>query len=371
MRIGVVVHGPEIVDSGYAYKIINFLKRYGIVKARLGGTMGRTAVIDANLEKIIDISKKLLPSQSIDLFTKEKMDIIILINSGKSRITGHAFGYKVFKHSKNNPRLIQIERPGENDGTVIPWWNPGRAFAKELSVKLELNLEEPENIKRKLYNKTSYRVSGNREYRQIAGVSPEENIFVNGIVIGRSTSSKVTIIAENGIIIDIEGAELKPHGVEKLGKINLSQAILKTGLLRKSRVKPRIITSNSKNTSNKKIAYLNHAAEDIYSLKEADMVVTVGDDTTLVAADILYRFNIPIIGITDGDIDRVVTHGLKAMGSLIIEVEPGRDDIIGDKIFNELFKGKETIEIEDVESFKQDIIEIINGATNYYHLKYN
>ena len=49
MKIGVVVHGPEIVDSGHAQKFLEFLKDYGTVRARLGGTMGRTAVIDAHL----------------------------------------------------------------------------------------------------------------------------------------------------------------------------------------------------------------------------------------------------------------------------------------------------------------------------------
>ena len=36
MRIGVVVHGPNIIDSGYALKLIELLKDYGEVKARLG-----------------------------------------------------------------------------------------------------------------------------------------------------------------------------------------------------------------------------------------------------------------------------------------------------------------------------------------------
>lgn len=65
MRIGVVIHGPEIIDSGYALKIINLLKKFGEVKAKLGGTMGRVAVIDNNLQDIIDISEKLMPSQSL------------------------------------------------------------------------------------------------------------------------------------------------------------------------------------------------------------------------------------------------------------------------------------------------------------------
>ncbi len=120
IKIGVVVHGPQIVDTGFAKKILGLLENYGNVTARLGGTMGRTAVIDAEMEKVIDINQKLLPSQSIDKIS-ENSDVVILINYGKSNITGHAFGYKVFKRCKGVPELIQIERPGEPDGTVIPW----------------------------------------------------------------------------------------------------------------------------------------------------------------------------------------------------------------------------------------------------------
>ena len=98
MRIGVVVHGPNIIDSGYALKLIELLKDYGEVKARLGGTMGRTAVIDASLENVIDISKKLVPSDSLKIFHDENVDVIFLLNYGKSDVTGQVFGYKVYNH---------------------------------------------------------------------------------------------------------------------------------------------------------------------------------------------------------------------------------------------------------------------------------
>ncbi len=52
IKIGVVVHGPQIVDTGFAEKILGLLENYGDVKALLGGTMGRTAVIDARLEEV-------------------------------------------------------------------------------------------------------------------------------------------------------------------------------------------------------------------------------------------------------------------------------------------------------------------------------
>ena len=139
MEIGVVVHGPGIVDSGWAKKIIDILSNFGNVHCRLGGTMGRTAVIDAGLEDVIDISLKLLPSQSLELFNREHADVIFLLNYGKSPETGRVFGYKVFTHyfkqlsnedflATNHKSLyessipvIQIERPGEEDGAIISW----------------------------------------------------------------------------------------------------------------------------------------------------------------------------------------------------------------------------------------------------------
>ena len=132
MKIGIVVHGPNIIDSGYALKIINILNDFGEVHCRLGGTMGRTAVIDASLENLIDISAKRLPSESVKLFLNEGVDIIVLLNYGKSSVTGHTFGYKVFKNSFFKDLIaakincdcvdfIQIERPGEFDGSIIRW----------------------------------------------------------------------------------------------------------------------------------------------------------------------------------------------------------------------------------------------------------
>lgn len=64
-RIGAVVHGPEIIDSGCALQLINYLEKLGSVTAVLGGTMGRVAVIDAGLEDAVFISPRRKPSQSI------------------------------------------------------------------------------------------------------------------------------------------------------------------------------------------------------------------------------------------------------------------------------------------------------------------
>lgn len=372
MEIGVVVHGPNIIDSGYAKTIIEWLNRYANVSARLGGTMGRTAVIDSSLENVIDISKKLVPSESLKLFNDENKDIIFLLNYGKSHVTGQVFGYKVVNHylskveNKNIP-LIQIERPGEEDGSVIVWNGDGDDIADEIASEFNLNRVTPEEI---YENHFKGAFDDNRTHRLVHGVSPNENIMVNSVVIGKSTSDKVVLIAEDGYIVDIVGGVLKPHGVEKLSKIDLESAIIKTGLLRKSDINPRILKKESNNSSFK-VAFVDHAGEDIYKYNDADLVVTIGDDTTLISSDILYRFEIPIIGITDGDLDKVVEHGFKTPGSIIFEVESGFDDIVGGKIFDEIFNNAPVLEFDNPEDFniRNAIIEILYNMNCKYKLK--
>ena len=373
MKIGVVVHGPNIIDSGWALKLINLLSDYGDVVARSGGTMGRTAVIDESLEDIIDISKKLVPSESLKLFNNLNVDIIFLINYGKSSVTGQVFGYKVYNHylskiANNTIPLIQIERPGEDDGSIISWNGDNTDLISQLSQKLDLNIVTPEEIYNNHFKQD--KIANNKTQRIVHGVSPNENIMVNSVVIGKSSLDKVTLIAKDGYITEIIGGVIKQHGVEKLGQVDLESAIIKTGLLRKSKVKPRVL-ENVKSKDTFKIAFLDHAGEDVYQFMDADLVVTVGDDTTLIASDILYRFNIPIIGITDGDLDKVVENGFKAKNSIIFELESGIDDIVGKKIFDLIFKNKKILirprNSKNIDEIQEEIIKI----TNLLNCKYN
>ena len=448
MEIGIVVHGPGIVDSGWAKRIIDILSNFGNVRCRLGGTMGRTAVIDAGLEDVIDISLKLLPSQSLELFNREHVDVIFLLNYGKSPETGRVFGYKVFNHyfkqisnedflATNHKPLyessipvIQIERPGEEDGSIISWnvvLNEQLAKSrkskrarlglgkKNMVESLSFNFEElfgglkaaldlteitPEEvvsmylsntqesedereIERILESYEDFKTS-NYTYRKIHGVSPDENIFINGIVVGYSNADSIVLVARDGMIVDIINGTVKYHGIEKLGPVDLERVIVKTGLLRKADdVSPRILDHNdiyvkdterniysgeiSEDEHSFKVAYVDHAAYDIYKFKDFDLVVTIGDDTSLVASDILYRLNIPIIGITDGDLDKVVENGFVNERSTFIEVSSGFDDIVGHYINDELFLSKDTLEVpfddedESVEEFKSVMFNVFKS----------
>ena len=55
---------------------------------------------------------------------------------------------------------------------------------------------------------------------------------------------------------------------------------------------------------------------------------------------------------------------------MVVELESGWDDIIGEKIFRELFKGNETIEIVNMENFKSKILQIIKKNTPHYQVTY-
>ena len=369
MRIGIVVHGPNIIDSGYALRLIELLRGYGEVTARLGGTMGRTAVIDAGLEDVIDITRKLVPSDSLKIFHDDNVDLIFLLNYGKSDVTGQVFGYKVYNHYidkivDNDIPVIQIERPGEDDGSVIGW-NNDLEIVKELSRKLDLAIVTP----REVYDNHIRQDNAGINQRIVHGVSPGENIMVNSVVIGRTNSDKLTLIAEDGHIVDIIGGELKEHGLEKLGKVDLDSAIIKTGLLRHAKVTPRVISTDKPNDF--KVTFLDHAGEDVYQFRDSSLVVTVGDDTTLISSDILYRFDIPIIGITDGDLDKVVEDGFKAKNSYIFEVESGFDDIVGQDIKRIIFGGKrESYDYRDIDEVKDRIEEIIKDITPEYKINF-
>ncbi|WP_406536327.1 DUF2117 domain-containing protein [Methanobrevibacter sp.] len=369
MRIGIVVHGPNIIDSGYALKLIELLKDYGEVKARLGGTMGRTAVIDASLENVIDITKKLVPSDSLKIFHDENADAIFLLNYGKSDVTGQVFGYKVYNHyvekiDDNNIPVIQIERPGEEDRSIIAW-NNDLDIVEELSQRLGLEIVTPQEV----YDNHIKQDNPDFNQRIVHGVSSGENIMVNSVVIGKTNSDKLTLIAKDNHIVDIIGGELKEHGLEKLGEVDLDSAIIKTGLLRKAKVTPRVISSDKPNEF--KITFLDHAGEDVYRFRDSSVVITVGDDTTLISSDILYRFDIPIIGITDGDLDKVVEDGFKVKDSIIFEVESGFDDIVGKDIKKKIFNDEqESYDYQNIDEVRDKIVEIINNINCKYKISY-
>jgi hypothetical protein len=341
-RIGVVVHGPEIIDSGGAVQLIDQLKRMGRVNAVLGGTMGRVAVIDADLEGIISINTRRRPSISIRDMAEDS-DIVIILNQAKSRETGLVFGTMVAKLAGIDKPLIQIDCGGRfvADLTLSHFSSDsedineeGLAVAARLAADLGLDLLRPRPRDRTL-------IQGDTVRRILTGVIPGELISVNGTVIGRAIGAEVEIKAKGGKIIDLKGAEPKMHGLEKLHRVDLEKAIIRSGSIRRSTVRPRIGENRGEGA-----AFIDHCAEDAFEAAQgAAVALTVGDDTTAIAGDILARLGIAVVGIVDGDIDRLAQSLTILPGSIIIQVEPGYDDIVGGRARKEIFQGMDRISI--------------------------
>ncbi|WP_410509142.1 DUF2117 domain-containing protein [Methanosarcina hadiensis] len=382
MKISLVIHGPEVIDSGEAKIILEKLSCLGEVKAELGGTMGKAAVLDAGLEKTIDITRHLKPSVCIEEFF-ETSDLVCLLNRGKTLETGMIFGSKVASRIKEPEKkpLIQIESPGNSFGRLIPLNKKAASCVEKLSRKLGVPAENPIPFHNPVFIETCPKTGKTRITREISGVLPGENIFVNGIVIGKALSPEIRIISENGFITAIEGGEIKDHGLEKIhnyekrGPVDLTKAWIKSGDIRRSislfpdarkqsdsAQKPdfsyRNRAGNGSITSGK-VVLIDHDAEKSFELAAgAELVVTVGDDTTAIAGDILFRFGIPIIGITDGDCDNVICETKTSPGSIILRLSQGSDDIVGRKTKQELLKGQNSAVFKNLPAFKENVLKL-------------
>jgi hypothetical protein len=357
MRIGIILHGPEIVDIGSAERIINIFRREHDVIAKLGGTMGRTAVIDAGLEGIIDISLGLTPSETINTL-KGHIDLAVLLNHGKTLETGRYFGRIVA--SKLDPSLpfVHIERP-DSDGRIIYYRADAqkcavyvrevlRNHSEQYDLPIEPGSSQPMNV----------RTEGGKHIRRISGAFAGENIRLDGIVIGEVTHPELEIVCRDGCVIELRGGKIKPHGLEKLRnrKIDLTRAKVKTGTIRRTTKKPRI---KEMVPGGSRLAIIDHCAESTFELiRDAHLVVTVGDDTTAIAADILTRLGIPIIGITDGDLDRILENTVIPEGSAVIRVREGFDDIIGREVRERIMEGRQNIQIQKREYILSRILAL-------------
>jgi len=346
MRIGVVVHGAEAIDSGFALRAIRVLERFGDVSVSLGGTMGRVAVIDHSHEDLIDITRRERPSTALQRLIDDKYDLVVLVNHGKTLESGIRFAELII------PRLNRKETPLlviEGAGAI---GSIGRCDLLEgLASSLHLPVYH-------LKPRVAIEEAGDCVVRQIEGVRPGELIQINGIIIGRAVGEEVIITAENREITRVDGCEIKPHGLEKLGETDLRRAIIRTGTPRRSPTRLRQIHGEKRGIA----VLIDHDAESSLEIaKDATLAVTVGDDTTALAADILYRLDVPIIGITDGDRDGLIDKRERAAGSLILRVSPGTDDQMGERVRSEIFRGSGEIECSSPNELKRKIIQLLKN----------
>jgi len=336
MKVGVVVHGPEVIYSGFASRVLDVLERCAEVEARLGGTMGKCALFDVGEHRIKMFSET--PSESVNALSA--CDVVVLANQAKSIESALAFGHMV-AHNSTCGALCQVE-----PGMCIPW--RGRGEGKRIASMLSLSLVE------RFPTISSVKRRGSTVMRRVNGVRVGESIRVNGIVVGRATSSNVVLVEKDGEIVDIVGGVLKRHGVEKLGRVSLESAIVRTGVLRRCVARRRVVPPRGST-----IYLIDHDAEHCFELApRAAGAITVGDDTTTICADILSRFSVPVLGIVDGDLDGSLVDCTICPGSLILRVKKGCDDVVGRLVRRRLFKGGTSISGKCFDEVKAEVLDI-------------
>jgi hypothetical protein len=329
MRIGIVVHGPEAIDTGLLQKVMKIAKeKSATVKTIMSGYTGIAAVIDAGLENLIDIDQRVVPSEALLMLDKET-DVLILVNYGKNRESIIRFGEIVYSKVKD-----KLEKPLSqiDNGVMIEWKHAEIPIIIEIAERLGLERIEAPKIS------TSTK---DEKWRTIRGIVPGENIWINGIVVGKAISSEVAIARnEKGRLI-ARGIQLKQSGVERLGTFDPFTARVRSGVVRRTKATPRSLAKKER----KGIYLIDHATEDaIYSCRNARFVITVGDDTSKTAANVLYRFGVPTIAITDGDEDGICDERIFYPGSIVMRLKSGFDDLIGNELKNLIFKNSNMID---------------------------
>ena len=325
---GVLFHGPEVFDSGWAGKLIKALGKGRRLRLMLAGAMSRTALHDSGLEGVE--TPGLQPSACLKLLEKN-CSAILIATCSKSVNSGLTFGGLVAGRAGTALPVMQAECAGPVYAVHSGACPAGLAA---LLGKLGFVRAQAPETRLELWKE------GGALCRRLTTCSEGDFILVNGIVAGRAKGSEAVIVTRGRTITEVRGATVKPHGLEKLerlGGVDLACAKLaSTPALRRNGARARILKSAGKG-----VVFIDHAGMHVYALAEkAAGAVTVGDDTTAVAGDILRRYGVPVVGIVDGDGDGLHQGGSLSPGSVVFTVKA--DDKAGLKVQKKIFAGKKS-----------------------------
>lgn len=326
MRYGVVIHGPEVIDLGIAEKVLDHLDTMGDVEATIGGAMGVAALIDAGLEDRVTVKGRQLVSDAL-VEMDRRSDEVILLNSSKTPASGQAFGRMVVSRviQRLEVPLVQID-----SGFYICWKHPIDTAVASLVRSMNLR-EAPAS---KIVETSPHR-------RVISGVEIGENVWMDGLVVGRAIDEVVEVRLVQGELV-FTGLEPKEHGIEKLSVTDLSKTIIRSGSVRRTEG-----GEGRLQATGNRIILIDHRAEDsLFRGRDMKAAVSIGDDTTRIATSLLARLGVPVIGIVDGDEDGICMDSSAAEGSVRIVLQPGNDDQLGALVRERIFRGQDEIEYQ-------------------------
>ena len=348
--IGLLFHGSDVFDRGWAMR---FAREFPNNRLMLAGRLSRTALLDCGLQSV---ETPELPLSECLQVLASSCSQLVLVTCSKSLESGLALGQMVADKARLKIPLVQteccnriyIQLSGESSTSVLATIN-ALGFRPMETTPTRINLWQ----------------KGDTLYRRISATDAGDYVLVNGIFIGKAQGGEVVLGARGRDLTEIHGVNVKAHGLEKikqLGGVNLATAKLAPTLrLRSSAANPRMDPSNGSG-----VAFIDHAGTHIYiSAHECAAAVTVGDDTTAIAADVLRRFGLPVIGIVDGDSDNLHPNGGFAAGSTVLTVKDDDDagELIREAIFHE--NNRCTLPLAEVKDkvfalLKPDIIKRID-----------
>jgi hypothetical protein len=308
-----------------------FLENKGDVRCYAAGTMCRTAIIDNGLENVIDITRCDLPSRTLAAIP---CAVPVMVNNGKSVASGLAFGDIVAGRAKRT--TVQVERASENDGVIVLWEFEQNESASYLARALAAHFSLPLKCLRPSAGQ------GDGECHSVRCTCPGEPLFINGAFIGVVEGPEVKAHVKDGRIVRLEGVSTKETGLARLGRLDIREAKFKSGYIR-HKAGPAHMPPVRYGKG--KMAVIDHVAFSSLDSIGDDTVcaLTVGDDTTEVAGDVLARRGVRIIGITDGDRDGILFGSRKTEGSVVFKVGGTTDDEAG-AMLAKMMSGTDTFE---------------------------
>lgn len=325
---GLLFHGPEVFDSGWAKRLIASMRALGPLRCLLAGTMGRTALHDSALKGVE--CPGLGPSDCLRLLAS-KADRVVLATHGKTRRSGLVFGGMVTERAAPVVPVVQAEC---GSSRFVEW--------REGAGKSLLSALERLGFRRGRRPRVEAAVweSGGALRRTMSTAEPGDFLLVDGILVGRAKRREVVFSSKGGRL-SVQGAEVKAHGLEKLerlGGVDLRTAKLASArALRRPGARARVTLRRGRG-----LAFIDHAGMRIFELvRGAAGAVTVGDDTTAVAGEVLRRFGMPLLGIVDGDGDGLLSGARMPPGSVVLKVPS--DDRFGLRVRRKVFGGKSRV----------------------------
>jgi hypothetical protein len=305
--ITIIFHGAEVFDRGDAAWLLDQLHAE---RCLVAGIMARQAADESGLPTVYDGRK---PSEILAEYLPGQA---VLIHRAKTDASAIRFGSLIASNLKNRG-LIMIE-PGTC--RILVWGRMNNGLCRWLSDKTGFQIQTG-----------TMHQDNSPGIRYIGGCLPGEPVFINGIIVGHATDEEAVITIRNGTLKAVSGIVLKEHGVEKLmrfGYPDISTAWCKSGNVRNSPPK-----KGRRNIFGGKIVVIDHNAFGCYQHLSSDSIgiLAIGDDTTSICGHIGCFRGIPILGITDGDIDGIVPEGY-APGSVVLEALNERDDDLGREI---------------------------------------